>query len=63
MGRGAGKKLLRDYVGLMMEFVFIMALGLICYFIGFFFGRVTKNRMEMKKDECKTYKDIIDREG
>ena len=63
MGRGAGKKLLRDYVGLMMEFVFIMALSLICYFIGFFFGRVTKNRMEMKKDECKTYKDIIDREG
>lgn len=47
----------------MMEFVFIMALGLICYFIGFFFGRVTKNRMEMRKDECKTYKDIIDREG
>lgn len=46
-----------------MEFVFIMALGLICFFIGFFFGRITKNRVEMRNDECKTYKDIIDREG
>ena len=63
MGRGAWETVFRDYVGQMMEFVFIMALGLICYFIGFFFGRVTKNRMEMRKDECKTYKDIIDREG
>ena len=32
-----------------MEYVFIMALGLMCFFIGFFFGRVTKNRIEMKK--------------
>lgn len=46
-----------------MEFVFIMALCLICYFIGFFFGKVTKKRIEMRKEECKTYKDIIDREG
>lgn len=46
-----------------MEFFFIMAIGLICYFIGFFFGRVTKTRKEMRNDECKTYKDIIDREG
>lgn len=37
--------------------------GMMCFFIGFFFGRVTKNRIEMKKDECKTYEDIIDREG
>ena len=47
----------------MMEFLFIISLGLICYFIGFFFGRVTKNRKEMRNDECKTYKDIVDREG
>ena len=46
-----------------MEFILIMVLGLICYFIGFFFGRVTKNRVEMRNEECKTYKDVIDREG
>ena len=42
----------------MIEFIFIMVLGLICYFIGFFFGRVTKTRLEMRADECKTYKDM-----
>ena len=47
----------------MIEFIFIMVLGLVCYFIGFFFGRITKTRAEMKDNECKTYQDIIDREG
>lgn len=47
----------------MIEFIFIIVSGLACYFIGFFFGRITKTRAEMKTDECKTYKDIIDREG
>ena len=35
-----------------MEFVFIMALGLICYFIGFFFGRVAMKLSKDKNETC-----------
>lgn len=43
------------------KFTFFM--GILCYFIGFFFGRVTKKYSKKKIEKCETYDDVIKREG
>lgn len=44
-----------------MDLIFYFVMGIICYLIGFFFGRVT-NR-EKKEEKCESFEDIIKREG
>ena len=46
-----------------MEFALIILLGITCYLIGFFFGRVTKTRAEMRKRDCSSDEDVVNREG
>ena len=45
------------------SFGFAFVMGLTCYFIGFFFGRITKKFAKKKDEECVTYEDTINREG
>lgn len=45
-----------------MDFIFYFVMGITCYLIGFFFGRVTK-REKKKYETCESYDDITKREG
>lgn len=46
---------------------FALCMCVVSYFIGYFFGRVVKKFVKQKEEkdsmECKTYQDVIDREG
>ena len=44
-----------------MDMIFYFVIGIICYLIGFFFGRITKR--EKKEEKCESFEDIIKREG
>ena len=44
-----------------MDMIVYFGMGITCYLIGFFFGRVTKK--EKKEEKCVSFEDIIKREG
>lgn len=44
-----------------MNMIFYFGMGITCYLIGFFSGRVT--RREKKEEKCESFEDIIKREG
>ena len=35
-----------------MDMIFYFVIGIICYLIGFFFGRITKREKKEEKCEC-----------
>jgi len=45
--------------------LFIVCMGVVCYLVGFFFGKVfgARNRKGDRPEKCETFQDIIDREG
>lgn len=49
----------------MMRDIFIVCMGVVCYLVGFFFGKVfgARNRKGDKPEKCETLEDILNREG
>ena len=45
--------------------IFIVCIGVECYLIGFFFGKVfgARNRKSDSPEKCETLEDILNREG
>lgn len=45
--------------------IFIVCMGVVCYLIGFFFGKVfgARNRKGYSPEKCETLEDILNREG
>lgn len=42
--------------------IFIVCMGVVCYLIGFFFGKIFGCRKK-KAEPCETLEDILNREG
>ena len=49
----------------MMGDIFIVCMGVVCYIIGFFFGKVfgARNRKGDMPEKCDTLEDILKMEG
>lgn len=49
----------------MMRDIIIVCMGVVCYLIGFFIGKVfgARNRKDDNPEKCKTLEDILKREG
>ena len=49
----------------MMGDIFIVCMGVVCYLIGFFFGKLfgARNRKDDRPEKCETLEDILKREG
>ena len=45
--------------------IFIVCMGVVCYLIGFFFGKVfgARNSKGDRPEKCETLEDILKREG
>ena len=43
--------------------LFFVGMGVVCFFIGYGFGKLFGCRRKNKDESCKTFQDIIDREG
>ena len=42
--------------------LFLLGMGVVCFFIGYVFGKIFGKRKE-KIEPCETLQDVIDREG
>ena len=49
----------------MMGDIFIVCMGVVCYLIGFFFGKLFCARIRKgdRPEKCETLEDILNREG
>lgn len=46
----------------MCSFAFAFGMGLVCYFIGFFFGRMSIKFSRAKNEEHESYEDVVNKE-
>lgn len=47
----------------MCSFAFAFGMGLVCYFIGFFFGIMSRKFSRAKNEEPECYEDVVKRDG